>query len=233
MNFCRRLLLLVIPFCLPCGLALAQIANNTGDGKREVDVNQVLPKATACSAPAGTGGVSLRIVVDTKGSVSEARALSGTEKFFAFAEACARTWKYENPPSAPVTRNVYISFYSRDCPGPESQHGEIEGSWGLRDKYGAVVAYVDGDALPLPVYPDEERKAGVAGWMVLSVSLNSDGSVKEIHVMHGLSPALDKAVMDKLRALKFKTVEDSQTQHLRFQMVFHATCPGQSVANEN
>jgi TonB family protein len=233
MNLSYRLLLLAIPVWLFCGLASAQIENGTGAAKQESDINQALPKAAACPAPAGTGVVLLRIVIDTKGNVSEAKALSGAEKFFAFAETCAKTWKFAHPASAPVTRNVYISFYSRDCSGPESQHGEIEGSWGLRDKYGNVVAYVDGDEPSLPVYPEEQRKAGVAGWLVLSVSLNADGSVKEIQVLHGLSPALDKAVLDELRTLKFKTVEDSQTQHLRFQMIFHATCPLQSVTNEN
>jgi hypothetical protein len=70
--------------------------------------------------------------------------------------------------------------------------------------------------------------------MVLSVSLNADGTVKEIHVTQTLSPRLDKAMMDRLRTLKFKVldgVSEAQLSGLLFQIVFHATCTVQVVNN--
>ncbi len=59
-------------------------------------------------------------------------------------------------------------------------------------------------------------------------------AVKEIHVMQGLSPRLDKSVMDRLRPLKFKVldgVSEMQLRELLFQIVFHATCTAQTVYN--
>jgi len=152
------------------------------------------------------------------------------------AEACARTWKYENPPSAPVTKTVVIRYESRDCPAAISERGELQFSWGLRDRSNLVLGYIHGEQPPPPLYPEEERKAGKIGRMVLSVSLNADGSVRETHVRQGLSPGLDKEVMDRLRPLKFKIldgVSETQLRELTFLIVFHATCGVQTVDNVN
>jgi hypothetical protein len=43
---------------------------------------------------------------------------------------------------------------------------------------------------------EEERKARRAEWMVPSLSLNADGSVKDVRVLRGLSPGLNNAVTD-------------------------------------
>ena len=233
MNILNRLSLVAIPVCLLCGLAPAQTANQARAAKQE-DFAQVLPKAFTCSSPSDFGDVSLRIVVGTSGNVSEVKALSGPENLIPAAEACARTWKYENPPSAPVTKTVVLRYESRDCPAAESQRGELEYSWGLRNSFNLVLAYVEGEQPPPLPYPEEERKAGRVGRMVLSVSLNADGSVKEIHVARGLSPRLDKAMVDRLRPLKFKPVNGlskTQLQDLLFQIVFHATCSVPIVNN--
>jgi TonB family protein len=150
------------------------------------------------------------------------------------AEACARTWKYENPPSAPATKTVVIRYDWRDCPAADSQRGQLQYSWGLRNGQNLVLAYVEGEQPPPLPYPEEERKAGRVGNMALSVSLTTDGSVKEIHVLRSLSPGLDKAVVDRLRPMKFKPVDgvyERQLQGLLFQVVFHATCPVQIVYN--
>ena len=236
MNFSRRLLLVASPVYLLCGLASAQTENETQAAKQENFANHALPKTFACPGSSVLGNVSLRIVIDRKGNVSEVKALGGPQELIPAAEACARTWKYENLPSAPVTKTVVIRYESRDCPGAESQRGELRFSWGLRDRYNHVLAYVEGEAPPPPLYPEEERKAGIAGRMVLSVPLNADGSVKEIHVMQGLSAGLDKAVMDQLRPLKFKVVDGISATQLgdaRFEIVFHATCTVPIVSNEN
>jgi TonB family protein len=208
-------------------LASAQTGTEAKAAKQENFANQALPKDFVCPSQSALGEVSLRIVVNTKGIVSEVKALGGPEKLIPAAEACARTWKYENPPSASVTKNVLIRYDLRDCPAAESQRGDLQFSWGLRDRNNITLAYVDGEEPPPPAYPEEERKAGKVGRMALSVSLNTAGDVKEIHVLQGLSPRLDQAAMDRLRPLKFKVLEgvpEAQLQGLLFQIVFHATC---------
>jgi TonB family protein len=234
MNSNRRLSLVAIPVFLFCNLASAQTGTEAHAEKQENFDNQALPKAFACPSPSQMGDVSLRIVVDPKGNVSEAKALNGPEKLIPAAEACAKSWKYENPLSAPVTKNVIIRYDTKDCPAAESQRGDLQFSWGLRDRTNLVIAYVEGAEPPPPPYPEEERKAGKVGRMALSVSLNADGTVKEVHILQGLSPRLDKGVMDRLRPLKFKAIEgvsEAQLQGLFFQIIFHATCLEPAVYN--
>jgi TonB family protein len=103
----------------------------------------------------------------------------------------------------------------------------MEWRWVLSDKSGKVAAIVDGQEPPAPPYPVEERKNGAAGKMVLSVRLNGDGSVKEVHAIQSLSPRIDEAVIDRLRPLKFKTPDvNSQlpSEDLYFDVLYRATC---------
>jgi Gram-negative bacterial TonB protein C-terminal len=76
--------------------------------------------------------------------------------------------------------------------------------------------------------------AGVAGKMVLSVTLKRDGHVKEIHAVTSLSPGRDKAAIDSVRRWKFKGCQDEPLcgyrdssapwKDLRLQFVFTALC---------
>jgi TonB family protein len=174
-----------------------------------------------------SGKVTLSIVVDAKGNVSQATALSGLEELVPAALAFAKTWQYEPPVSAPVTTTVEISYGSRECPGPISERSEVEGSGRLFDKNGKLVAVVDDDKYRLPPYPLSERKSGVVGKMILSVTLNSTGHVKEIHAFRSLSPGLDKAAIDMVRSWKFTLRDENPNvslEDLRLQFVFRATC---------
>jgi TonB family protein len=179
------------------------------------------------------GKVTLSIVIDAKGNVSEAKELSGPEELVPAALAFVRKWKYEPPSTAPVTRTVEVSYGSRDCPGAVSERGDITWSWRLRNKDGETVAVIDGDDEPSPLYPEAERRAGAAGKMVLSVTLNPDGRVREIHAINSVSPGLDKAVIDMVRPLKFKRCRDDRLcsgnpnaplEDLRLDFDFRATC---------
>jgi len=234
MNFSRQFSLIAIAVFVSCGLGSAQTRNEAQAAKQETIAYQALPKAISCPTPLSKGDVSLSIGIDRKGKVLEAKALSGPENLLRAAEVCAKTWKFENPPPAPVTKTVILSYETMDCPAAESQRGELQYSWGLRNRSNFMIAYIDGEQPPPPLYPEEERKAGIAGMMVLSVGLNADGTVKEIHVMKGLSPRLDNALMDELRPLKFKVLEgvsEMQLRDLVFQIVYHATCTVQNVYN--
>jgi len=229
-----RFSLLAIAFSLSCSLAAAQTGNDVQNATQEVFAHQTLPRAFSCPAPSGTGDVPLRIVIDPKGNVSEAKALGGTENRVSAAVACAKTWKYENPQSAPIAKTVVLRYESKDCSAAESQHGEAQYSWNLRNQSNLELAYIEGEQPPAPPYPEEERKAGIAGKLVLSVSLNADGTVKDLKVAKGLSPRLDKEVTDKLRSLKFKVldgVSEMQLQDLFFQIIFHATCITPKIIN--
>ena len=192
---------LVIPVAISVFLAFrlpsARPQNEPQAAKQETVATQAAPlkeRHIPLALGPGTcaqGKVILRIVVDAKGNVSEAKTLSGPEELIPPALAWVQKWQYEPPTPAPVTRIVEISYGSRDCPGAISERGEITWSWYLRDKGNKMIAVIGGVDPAQPLYPEEER-AGIAGKMVLSLTLNPDGHVKEIHVANFLSPSHDK-----------------------------------------
>ena len=177
----------------------------------------------------------MSIVVDANGKVSQAKALSGPKELFPAALASVKMWRYEPPASAPASTTVEIGYgVPKECPGPKSDMGGVEGNGRLVDRDGKLIAVIDNDEYPLPSYPIEERMAGVVGKMVLSVTLKRDGYVKEIHVVKSLSPGLDKAAVDLVRGWKFKGCQDEPLcsnrdssapwKDLRLQFVFSALC---------
>jgi TonB family protein len=174
------------------------------------------------------GKVTLRIVVDEKGNVSQAKALSGPEELVPAALASVRMWQFEPPTSAPVAETVEVAYgFPKECPGSISDSGGVVWRWALLDASGKVAAVADDDHSPPLPYPEKERKSGVAGKMVLAISLNPDGHVKDIHVVKPLSPALDKAAVDTVRPMRFKRLDENfntSLQDLRLQFVFRAYC---------
>lgn len=174
--FCSIQILTMAVFLVP-SMSLASVQEAGSGLKREGPVNQS-EALRAISTPPPTypdeaalerieGKVTLRIVVDAKGNVSEARALSGPAELIPAAIAAASKWKFEPPTHPPVTKSADISFgFLKECSGPVSDSGEILGGASLLDENGKLVAVVDGDRYAVPPYPDSERKAGVAGKMV-------------------------------------------------------------------
>jgi len=174
------------------------------------------------------GKVTLLIVIDVNGKVSQAKALSGPKELVPSALAAVKLWQFEPAAAAPVTTTVEIEYgFPEACPGPISESGEVSGSGRLTDKSGNLVAVVDDDEYRLPPYPETERKAGVAGHMVLAITLGQDGHVKEIHADKSLSPSLDKVAIDTVRQWRFKKIEgsaDVSPENLRLEFIFRATC---------
>ena len=231
---------LVISLAISVFLSFGSPSARPQAARQETVATQAAPLKERHIPPASSPGtrvqgkVTLRIVVDAKGNVSEAKALSGPEELIPPALAWVQKWQYEPPAPAPVTRIVEISYGSRDCPGAISERGEMTWSWYLRDKGDKMIAVIDDVNPPQPLYPEEERKAGIAGKMVLSLTLNPDGHVKEIHVVNSLSPSLDKTMVDMVRPLKFKRClsepqcsdgnSSASLEDLRLEFVFSATC---------
>jgi TonB family protein len=234
MNIFRPLFRLAILSCLSRSLYLAQTRGEPQSASPGV-VSQDLPKNHDCPAPPEEGQVIVSVTIDSKGNVSQAKALSGRDQLIASTLACAKAWKYDPPASAPVTKTVSVSYDRQDCPGAISDRGDLRWSWVLRDQGNQVVAILDGQEPPAPPYPVEERKAGKAGRMVLHVNLNAEGYITEIHAVRSLSPGLDQLVIERLRLLKFKLRPDINSKlpmdHLYFVIAFHATCLSQTLSN--
>jgi Gram-negative bacterial TonB protein C-terminal len=86
----------------------------------------------------------------------------------------------------------------KECPGQVYDRGETEASGRLL-RNGKVVGGSDSDDYAIPHYPTGDVKAGASGKIVLSVTLNADGRVKEIQVVKSLSPHLDEAALEAVR----------------------------------
>jgi TonB family protein len=174
------------------------------------------------------GKVKLSIVVDAKGRVSDAKPLSGPPELFHAALDSVKQWQYEPPTHAPVTITVEMSWgFPKECPGPVSDFGEVSGSSGVRNDKGLVLSADDDPNWHLPPYFDEDRKAGVAGEMILALTVNSKGEVTNVRVVKSLSPHLDKAAVDAARTWKYKVIAgkpESLPDDFQLHIFYGATC---------
>ena len=174
------------------------------------------------------GKVALRIVVGADGRVSDAQILSGPPELFQAALDSVKQWEFEPPIHAPVVTNAEVSYgHPKECPGPVSENGEVMTSYTLRSAKGTIVEVRDDPSPALPEYFPEERKVGVAGEMVLSVTVNATGKVTGVRVAKSLSPRLDNAAVNWVRALRFKLHTgnpDSLPDDFPLHIVFRPTC---------
>jgi TonB family protein len=72
-----------------------------------------------------------------------------------------------------------------------------------------MVDVVDETNSPMPQYYFEDMKAGAAGVMLLSVTIDANGKPTKIRVVNSLSPHLDKATIKTMRAWRFKLANSS------------------------
>ena len=62
---------------------------------------------------------------------------------------------------------------------------------------------------PAPEYPELARKAGLEGVVALKVFIGTDGTVKSVVLLKGVSEALDKAAMAAAWKARFKPAENN------------------------
>jgi len=158
------------------------------------------------------GRVTLRIVIDANGKVTNSEALSGPPELFQAAIDSTKLWQFEPPASAPVVEIAEVSYgFPKECPGPISDSGEVgSGGW-LRSKNGTVISWDGSARTPMPPYFDEDRRAGIAGVMRLAITVSAEGRVTKIHVVNSLSPRLDKAAVKAIRGWRFNLVRGNPT----------------------
>jgi TonB family protein len=151
------------------------------------------------------GTVVMEIVVDSSGKVSDAKALSGSPELFKAALDNVKQWQFEPPAHAPVITTWQISYgFPKPCPAATANMGAVITNGRLLDKDGKVVGTGGNDKDELqPYYFAEDRKAGISGEMVLSLSFDDKDKLKEIHVVKSLSPHLDGQALETVRTWTF------------------------------
>jgi TonB family protein len=174
------------------------------------------------------GKVVIKIVVDSSGKVSEAKALSGPPELLQAALDSAKQWQFEPPAHAPVVTTAEIGFgFSTECPAATSDRGAVSTNGQLLDKDGKVVGAMDYDHDDLPPYFNEDRKAGIAGEMDLSLNLDDQGKVKEVHILKSLSPHLDMAALETVSSWTFNLTNapwDPVRHDLQLKLKYEGSC---------
>jgi TonB family protein len=241
MNACRLFPILTVALLGSCSLYAVQAQNETQPQKHDNTEKQAsqlkLIKSPHVPYPLEAlkknieGKVVLSIVVDASGRVSDAKPLSGPPELFQAAIDSVNQWEFEPPTHAPVVTMIEIGYgHPKACAGSMSDSGEVGSSGRLLNKDGKVVGAWDGNDNHLPPYFNEDRKAGVAGEMVLSVALDAGGKVKEIHTVKSLSPRLDQAAIETVRTWRFKLIDgkpDAQPDDFLLHILYQATCKPQ------
>jgi TonB family protein len=150
------------------------------------------------------GTVVMQIVVDSGGKVSDAKALSGPPELLKAALENIKQWQFEPPAHAPLVTTWQISYgFPKPCPAASSDTGTVITGGRLLDKNGKVAGTMDVDHDELPYYFEEDRKSGIAGEMILSLSFDDEGKLEEIHVVKSLSPHLDEQAVKTARTWAF------------------------------
>jgi TonB family protein len=247
MRHCRPSFFFALALLVVGAQSSAQTQSNTTPQKQDESQQEALPKlikspvvpfpAEARQKDLEGKMVELRIVVDANGRVSSAKPVSGPPELFQAAIDSVKQWQYEPPSHAPVERTVSMSWGSpKECPGQVYDRGEVEASGRLLSKDGKVVGMSESDDYAVPRYPMEDIRAGVSGKIVLSVALDGEGRVKEIHVVKSLSPHIDEAALKAVRTWKFRLLDENPglpPNDFQVQIIFRATCTPQSYVSLN
>ena len=228
--------LIVVALLLGCGTSAAQSQNEVQSQKPENNEKQAaqlkLIKSPTVLYPDEAlkknieGKVVLSITVDANGKVSDAKVLSGAPELVQAAIDSVKQWEFEPPAVAPVVTKAEVAYgHPKECPGSISDHGEVIARGWSKNEKGTVVG--TDDTIGLPPYFTKDRKADVAGEMILLITVSPKGEVAKARVVKSLSPHLDKAAIKTVRAWKFKLLSgnpDSLPDDFQFHIIYKATC---------
>jgi len=191
-----------------CGISAAQDRNPFTAVKTPTGLKLIKYPVVPCPKEALMkhieGTVAMSLVVDAKGNVTDAVALSGPPELFDAALESVKQWKFEKPANAPVTTTAEIAYgHPHECPGPVSTISVVSVSEPLKNERGLSVGFDDRVGRVIPPYFTKERLAGISGEMILAVTVNAKGRVTNAHVVKSLSPRLDHAAVKTVRKWRF------------------------------
>lgn len=145
------------------------------------------------------GTVILECTTDKKGQVIHAKILRSIPQLDQAAIDAVRQWIYEPVVIDGKPREIIFTATVRfDLKDKERKGGKIRES-----KKGAIV--VKGDVVPPkliemvePVYPDEARKKGIEGTVILECTVDEKGKIVDAKILRSV-PGLDQAAVDAVK----------------------------------
>ena len=161
--------------------------------RRTVYVAPVLPDF---AARMGAPEFEVRMVVDARGRVAEARVLSvkadsidrrQTEQVTDAVLNAVRQWQFEAPAKSPIAFTVTLALE------PLASGG----------KAGSIERPVPVD-MKKSAYPQSAQAKKIQGEVALEVTIDTAGKVSDVRVVKPLAPELDAAAADAMRASTFR-----------------------------
>ena len=155
-------------------------------------VAPALAKAAVIARPEFT----VRIVIDDSGRVAEARLVTmksqtldaaATDAAANAVMAAVRQWQFERPARAPLAMTVVLKL-------------DVSGKGGETPVIEQPVA-VDVQAAE---YPESARAKKIEGDVAVEATLDANGRVTATKVVKSVSPELDQAAVDAIRASTFR-----------------------------
>ena len=162
------------------------------------------------------GAVTVRIVVDKKGMVTSAKAVSGPTELFQASIEAAKQWQFEPPEGAPITTKLEMKYNLEPKPCPTGEKGRHPAVYyaerlPLKANHPGALKVVGDINVPLPPYPEKASDAGIEGTLELFITVASSGDVIGARVTKSLNAAVDDAAVTTVRTWKFKVSRGVQT----------------------
>lgn len=188
-----------------------QTAEAEQEKKQEVKVvHRVEPVYPGEARRTGIQGkVVVAATIETTGEVSDARAVSGHRLLNQAAIDAMKKWRFSNTYDGPVTLEITFEFHESTPTDDSSRTPDSKSPDGVVK----LVHRVDA------VYPEEARRAGVQGEVIVDIAIDEKGAVIEARVKSG-PDALRQAAVDAVRQFRFSNaVEKTVLATMTFNFV--------------
>ena len=146
------------------------------------------------------GLVVLEGTIDTEGNVSKVKVLKGEHDSLNKAAAEAlKQWKYEPatlkgkpmPVNITVTMNFKLGDKKEGAPKP-AESTDHPGP--------TLIKKVS------PTYPEDARKEGIEGTVILEATIDTEGNVAKVKVLKGGIDSLNQAAVDAIKQWKYEPI---------------------------
>lgn len=135
------------------------------------------------------GKVTLDVTVEENGEVSMARVVNGHRLLNQAAIDAVKQWRFSNPFNDSVTIQLTLSFVLKETAAKSEQTAVEENTLKNVHKVDAV-------------YPDEAKRKGVEGQVVVDIKVNDNGEVTDARATTG-DELLRQPAVDAARQFRF------------------------------
>ena len=149
-----------------------------------------------------TGKVILDVTIEETGEVSIVKVLDGHRLLNQAAIDAMKQWRFSNAYGNAITIQMSFNFNDGDEPAPAAEQRGIKN-----------VHKVDA------VYPEEAKRKGIQGEVVVEINVNKNGEVTDARAKSG-DEMLQKAAVDAAKQFRFSnTLEKEVVAQLTFNFV--------------